>query len=95
MPDTMGRRWGRYCPDWDVGVGDRAPLRLPSLCRLAQGLIVKRTLAWISSCRCLARDYERHARTTAAFVRLAMIPASCSTGLQQASEHQTRLPDGP
>ncbi len=35
--------------------------------------IVERTLAWISRCRHLARDYERHTRTAAAFVRLAMI----------------------
>jgi transposase len=35
--------------------------------------IVERTLAWISRCRRLARDYERHARKAAAFVRLAMV----------------------
>jgi transposase len=35
--------------------------------------IVERTLAWTSRCRRLARDYERHARKAAAFVRLAMI----------------------
>ena len=35
--------------------------------------IVERTLAWISRNRRLTRDYERHARTAAAFVRLAMI----------------------
>ncbi len=35
--------------------------------------IVERTLAWISRCRRLSRDYERHARKAAAFVRLAMI----------------------
>src|SRR3954447_14931038 len=35
--------------------------------------IVERTLAWISRCRRLTRDYERHARKAAAFVRLAMI----------------------
>jgi transposase len=35
--------------------------------------IVERTLAWISRSRRLARDYERHARTAAAFVGLAMI----------------------
>jgi transposase len=35
--------------------------------------IVERTLAWISRCRRLARDYERHARKVVAFVRLAMI----------------------
>lgn len=35
--------------------------------------IVERTLAWISHNRRLARDYERHVRIAAAFVRLAMI----------------------
>ncbi|HXV28760.1 MAG TPA: IS5 family transposase [Sinorhizobium sp.] len=35
--------------------------------------IVERTLAWISRCRRLAKDFERHARKAAAFVRLAMI----------------------
>jgi transposase len=35
--------------------------------------IVERTLAWISRNRRLCRDYERHARKVAAFVRLAII----------------------
>ena len=35
--------------------------------------IVERTLAWISHCRRLARDFERHVRTVVAFVYLAMI----------------------
>jgi transposase len=35
--------------------------------------IVERTFAWISRCRRLARDFERYAHTTVAFVRLAMI----------------------
>lgn len=35
--------------------------------------IVERTLAWISRNRRLARDFERYAKTGAAFVRLAMI----------------------
>jgi transposase len=35
--------------------------------------ILERTLAWISRNRRLARDYKRHARKVAAFVRLAMI----------------------
>jgi transposase len=35
--------------------------------------IVERTLAWISRNRRLAREFERYARTAAAFVRLAMI----------------------
>lgn len=35
--------------------------------------IVERTLGWISRNRRLCRDYERHTRIAAAFVRLAMI----------------------
>jgi len=35
--------------------------------------IVERTLAWLSRNRRLARDFERYARTVAAFIRLAMI----------------------
>ena len=35
--------------------------------------IVERTIAWISRFRRLARDFERHAKTVAAFIRLAMI----------------------
>jgi len=35
--------------------------------------IVERTFAWISHCRRLAKDFERHARKAAAFIRLAMI----------------------
>ena len=49
--------------------------------------IVERTLAWISRNRRLSRDFERYARTVAAFIRLAMVrlmlrrltrPAHCS-----------------
>jgi transposase len=35
--------------------------------------VVERTLAWISHFRRLARDFERHARTVLAFIRLTMI----------------------
>jgi hypothetical protein len=35
--------------------------------------VVERTLAWISHCRRLARDFERHVRTVVAFVYLALI----------------------
>ena len=35
--------------------------------------IVERTFGWISRYRRLSRDFERHAKTVAAFVRLAMI----------------------
>jgi transposase len=33
----------------------------------------RRTFAWINRFRRLARDFERYARTVAAFIRLAMI----------------------
>jgi transposase len=35
--------------------------------------IIERTLGWISHHRRLARDFERHGRIAAAFVRMAMI----------------------
>jgi transposase len=35
--------------------------------------IVERTFAWINCFRRLVRDFERYARTVAAFIRLAMI----------------------
>ncbi len=35
--------------------------------------VVERSFAWIARNRRLARDFERYARTVAAFVRLAMI----------------------
>jgi transposase len=35
--------------------------------------IVERTIGWISRNRRLARDFERHLRIAAAFVRMAMI----------------------
>jgi transposase len=35
--------------------------------------IVERTFAWITRCRRLAKDFERHARKAVAFIRLAMI----------------------
>jgi transposase len=34
---------------------------------------VERTFAWISRFRRMARDFERYARTVAAFIRIAMI----------------------
>jgi transposase len=35
--------------------------------------VVERSFAWIARNRRLARDFERYARTVAAFIRLAMI----------------------
>ena len=45
----------------------------PGFAPIAKRWIVERTLAWISRCRRLARDYERYAHRAASFVRLAMI----------------------
>jgi transposase len=56
---------------WKIEIVKRnkiASLRCP-----AKRWIVERTLAWISRHRRLARDFERYARPSAAFVRLAMI----------------------
>ncbi|PSO85873.1 MAG: hypothetical protein BRC45_03565 [Cyanobacteria bacterium QS_5_48_63] len=36
-------------------------------------LVVERTLAWISQCRRLGQDYEKHPRTSETFIYLAMI----------------------
>lgn len=41
--------------------------------RARQRWIVERTIGWISRNRRLARDFERHCRIAAAFVRMAMI----------------------
>jgi putative transposase len=35
--------------------------------------VVERTLGWLSQCRALARDYEYHAETSEALIRVAMI----------------------
>jgi len=56
---------------WQIEIVNR-----PTLARfdiLPKCWIVERTFAWISRCRRLAKDFERNARTTADFVRLAMI----------------------
>ena len=52
--------------------------------------IVERTLAWISRCRRLARDYERHARKAAAFVRLAMIRLMLRRAAEEATSSKLR-----
>ncbi|PSO79018.1 MAG: hypothetical protein BRC45_16355 [Cyanobacteria bacterium QS_5_48_63] len=35
--------------------------------------VVERTLAWISRCRRLCQDYEKHPQTSETFIYLAMI----------------------
>ena len=54
--------------------------------------IVERTLAWISRCRRLARDYERHARKAAAFVRLAMIRLMLRRLAVKPADQESKLP---
>jgi transposase len=56
---------------WKLEIVKRANLHHFEV--LPKRWIVERTLAWISRNRRLARDFERYARTVAAFVRLAMI----------------------
>ncbi|GGC70051.1 hypothetical protein GCM10011504_54840 [Siccirubricoccus deserti] len=72
---------GYQGPKMAAAVGRTGPWILEILRRcdrhrfvvLPKRWIVERTLAWTNRCRRLARDYERHARMAAAFVRLAMI----------------------
>jgi transposase len=70
---------------WIVEIVKRSELH--KFVVLPKRWIVERTLAWISRNRRLMRDFERYARSAAAFVRLAMIrimlrrltrPAHCS-----------------
>jgi len=56
---------------WVVEIVKRSDLH--KFVVLPKRWIVERTLAWISRNRRLARDFERYARTVAAFIRLAMI----------------------
>jgi transposase len=44
-----------------------------AIARRSAATRVERTLAWIGHNRRLARDFERYARSAAAFIRLAMI----------------------
>jgi transposase len=56
---------------WQIVVVKRTDLH--RFIVLPKRWIVERTFAWISRNRRLARDFERYAKTVAAFVRLAMI----------------------
>ena len=57
--------------DWVIEIVKRNEMH--KFVVLPKRWIVERTNAWISINRRLMRDYERHARTVAAFIRLAMI----------------------
>ena len=56
---------------WSVEIVKRSELH--KFVVLPKRWVVERTFAWISRHRRLARDFERYARTVAAFFRLAMI----------------------
>ena len=56
--------------------------------------IVERTFAWISRNRRFARDFERHARKAAAFVRLAMIRTHAQAALSKPIIMNSNFPDG-
>ena len=58
--------------DWD-GTLERIHHALYGFEVVPKRWIVERTIAWISRFRRLARDFERYARTVAAFIRLAMV----------------------
>jgi transposase len=66
----LARRLART-GSWLIEIVKRS--EIPRFEVLPKRWIVERTLAWISRCRRLARDFERHLRKAAAFVRLAMI----------------------
>ena len=74
MADMQERRWRSSS-------GARGVWRLQIVKRsdaagfevLPKRWIVERTFAWLSRFRRLTRDFERYARTVAAFIHLAMI----------------------
>jgi len=58
--------------DWQISIVKRSD-DAKGFQVLPKRWIVERTLAWLSRCRRLARNYEHYLRTAAAFIRLAMI----------------------
>ena len=57
---------------WTIEIVERSPTAVGFEVR-PKRWIVERTFAWLSRFRRLARDFERYARTVAAFIHLAMI----------------------
>ena len=58
--------------DWTIEIVERSSTAV-GFEVLPKRWIVERTFAWLSRFRRLARDFERYARTVAAFIHLAMI----------------------
>ena len=56
--------------------------------------VVERTLGWISHHRRLARDFERHCRIAAAFVRMATIRIHAETPGAKALTVKRDFADG-
>jgi transposase len=63
----LDRGWGK----WKIEIVRRCDRH--RFVVLSKRWIVERTIGWISRNRRLARDFERHCRIAAAFVRMAMI----------------------
>jgi transposase len=61
----------RQTGPWTIEIVKRSELH--RFVVLPKRWIVERTRAWLRRCRRLAKDFERHARKAAAFIRLAMI----------------------
>ena len=74
MPAIRDHGWPEPLPGparWKLEIVKRNELH--RFVVLPKRWIVERTFAWISRNRRLARDFERYARSVAAFIRLAMI----------------------
>ena len=74
MPDNQGAKAATAVADtgcWMLEIVKRSEAH--NFVVLPKRWIVERTLAWITRHRRLARDFERYARSTAAFVCVAMI----------------------
>ncbi len=70
---VLDRRTRRLFPFIEFIYGDGRPTTAVGFEVLPKRWIVERTFAWINRFRRLARDFERYARTVAAFIRLPMI----------------------
>ena len=73
MLATRGRRWLQPWREPGHGVQIIRRCDQHRFVVLPKRWIVERTIGWISHHRRLARDFERHVRCAAAFVRLTMI----------------------
>jgi transposase len=58
--------------DWKLSIVKRSD-QAEGFVVLPMRWIVERTLSWLSRCRRLVRHHELYLRTSAAFIRLAMI----------------------